>query len=145
MKRLNGQQKKFCRLYALEKNAKAAYKEAYGCSDDSAEAAGPRLLGNVRIQEEIAQIRRRADEIAGAAAPTLAEKRAFCGELLRARVANLPRDSHLWQSIKVTESGIEYRLPDKLKAIEVDNDLAGEGSEAIANDALSSLIARAQR
>lgn len=50
--------------------------------------------------------------------------------------------SDLWESIKRTREGAEYRLPDKLRAIQLDNDLAGEGSEAQANDELAALLGR---
>ena len=65
--------------------------------------------------------------MAGGAVLTLAEKRSFMARLLRARPALLERDSDLWQSIKTTETGTEYRLPDKIAAVKLDNELAGEG------------------
>jgi hypothetical protein len=40
---------------------------------------------------------------------------------------------------------LEYRLPDKLKAVELDNDLAGDDSEAGKNDALAELPERVRK
>lgn len=57
----------------------------------------------------------------------------------------LSEDSDLWQSIKRTEDGIEFRLPDKLRAVEVDNNLAGTDSEAAVNDSFTQLLARCMK
>lgn len=50
---LNDKQKLFCIYQVKYFNATKAYQKAYGCSYESALVAGPRLLGNVRVQEEI--------------------------------------------------------------------------------------------
>jgi hypothetical protein len=57
----------------------------------------------------------------------------------------LPADSPLWQSIKTTKEGTEYRLPDKLAAIARWCDLKGEGIDAKADDALTGLLERIQK
>lgn len=50
---LNEKQKLFCCYYIKSFNATKAYQKAYGCSYETALAAGPRMLGNVRIKSEI--------------------------------------------------------------------------------------------
>ena len=59
---LTEKQQLFCILYAKTPNATQAYKKAYQCSYDSALAAGPRLLGNVRIKEEIQRLKKERSE-----------------------------------------------------------------------------------
>jgi hypothetical protein len=90
-------------------------------------------------------MRAKGDEKAGSAVLTYAQKRAFCARVMRSAAAPLPHDSPLWQSIKHTKDGVEYRLPDKLKAIELDNDLSGDGKEAEYMDEFSQLLARCQK
>ncbi len=54
---LTDKQRLFCVLYARCFNATKAYKKAYQCSYETAVAAGPRMLGNVRIKEEILHLK----------------------------------------------------------------------------------------
>lgn len=54
---LNEKQKLFCSYYVKCFNATKAYQKAYGVSYETAQAAGPRLLGNVRIQNEIKRLK----------------------------------------------------------------------------------------
>ena len=143
---ITGPQRKFCEAFALEQNGTAAYLLAYPKSSKRAGCVGAsRLLSNADILAEIERIRRKAEEKAGSAVLTLAEKRKFVARLLRAKVGELPPDSDLFNAVKHGKDGTEYKLPDKLRAIEVDNDLAGEGSEAGANDALGELLKRVRK
>ncbi len=73
---------------------------------------------------------------------TIAEKRAFVARLVRAKAGKLSADSDLWQAVKVTKDGAEYRLADKLAAMKIDNDLASEGAEAGLNRAIEVIIHR---
>lgn len=143
---LSGPHKKFAEGIAKGMNKTRAYLDAYpDAKADSASVGATRLLKNDKVLSEIARIRQEADKIAGSAVLTLAEKRDFCARLVRAKVGELPASSDLWSSIKKTEFGHEFKLPDKLAAIKLDNDLAGEGSEAGANAALSGLLGRVRK
>jgi phage terminase small subunit len=54
-KGLNDKQKRFCREYVIDHNAtQAAIRAKY--SKKTAHVQGPRLLGNVRVQQEIARL-----------------------------------------------------------------------------------------
>lgn len=97
------------------------------------------------VKQEIARLRDEASRQPGYCVLTVAQKRDFLYRLVTAKVSELSADSDLWNSIKTTEHGVEYKLPDKLKAIETDNDLAGEGSEAKGNEGLAALIARLRK
>ena len=52
---LNPRQKQFCRLYLVHSNASRAYRDS-GYAPKDADVAGPRLLGRVGIQAEIARL-----------------------------------------------------------------------------------------
>jgi phage terminase small subunit len=54
----NEKQERFCQEYLFDNNATKAYMRAYpGTKPESADTAGPRLLGNVRISERIQELR----------------------------------------------------------------------------------------
>ena len=143
---LTGPQRKFCEGVVSGLNGTEAYCAAYpDSSREAARRSASDLLGQADIRAEIAALRAKADEMAGSAVLTLAEKRSFLARVVRARVSQEPEDSDLWASIKRTEFGTEYKLPDKLGAIKADNDLAGEGSEAAGNDALGALLERVMK
>ncbi len=143
---VTGPQRKFCEGIVRGDNATGAYRAAYPRSTAAAaRRSASDLLTKPDIQKEIQRLRDKADKKAGSAVLSLIEKRTFLARLVRGRVGKLPPDSDLWNSIKTTEMGTEYRLPDKLAAIKLDNDLAGEGSEAGANDGLAELLTRIRK
>lgn len=54
---LTDKQQLFCIYYIRCFNATKAYQKAYGCGYSTALVAGPRLLGNVRVKEEILRLK----------------------------------------------------------------------------------------
>ena len=54
---LSDKQRLFCLYYVRCFNATKAYQKAYGCDYATAVVAGPRLLGNVRIKDEIQRMK----------------------------------------------------------------------------------------
>ena len=143
---LSGPRQIFCNGIVMGLTAADAYRVAYPkASPTNARKNAARLAANEAVKAEIARMRAEVEKQAGSAVLTAKEKREFFAELVRSQVALLPPDSKLWQSIKHTEAGVEYRLPDKLAAIKLDNDLAGSGSEAGANDALTDLLRRVMK
>lgn len=61
---MTNSQKRFCDEYLIDFNATRAYKVAYpNCKkDDTASAAGSRMLGNVKVQEYITEKQREMQE-----------------------------------------------------------------------------------
>ena len=57
-------------------------------------------------------------------------------------MSDLPPESDLWQEVSCTEFGTKRKMPDKLRAIQIDNDLAAKGGAAGAADALTAALAR---
>lgn len=138
--------------FALHGNASAAWQYATSGNPAHADANGSKWQKNSSITARVAwlraeadrQLREKQDAEQRPALLSIMEKREFCARVLRAKVGGLPHDSDLWQSIEYTKDGRKYRLPSKDAIIKIDNDLAGEGSEAGANDALTQLLARLQ-
>lgn len=131
----NSQHEEFAKHWAKGKNlTEAALAAGYKAS--RARNTGADLGAKRGIRERKKWLQSQA---ADETVMDIREKRRFCARVVRCRVANEPPDSDLWQSIKATENGTEYRLPDKRGMIETDNDLAGEGSEAEANQAVVTL------
>ena len=54
---LTPEQQMFCIYYSKTFNAAQSYQKAYGCTYESALRAGPRLLGNVVVKEEIERLK----------------------------------------------------------------------------------------
>lgn len=59
---------------------------------------------------------------------TIRQKREYLARIVRARVSELTDDSDLWQ-VTITADGVKRTLPDKLRAIALDNELSGEGAQ----------------
>jgi hypothetical protein len=139
---LSGPRKTFCDGIVAGKPLAEAYRAAYPrATPESARKHASRLKARADVREEIARLRRLADEQAGSAVMQCAEKRIFLARLIRARVSELPDDSDLFQSIRRGQGFVERKLPDKLAAIQLDNKLAGEGT----NDAADQLAAMLRR
>src|SRR5699024_5131170 len=55
---LNDKQKLFCLYYLQRFNATWAYQKAYGVNYDNALRAGPRLMGNVDVKDQLAKLKK---------------------------------------------------------------------------------------
>jgi len=55
---LNDKQKLFCLYYLQRFNATWAYQKAYGVNYDNALRAGPRLMGNVGVKDQLAKLKK---------------------------------------------------------------------------------------
>lgn len=93
-----------------------------------------------RIQFLRKEVQKRVAEFAAGEVLTIAEKRKFLADAIRTPISEVGRHSVLCQEWSETDgeksSSRRLKMVDKLKAIQLDNDLAGDGSEAEANDAI---------
>ncbi len=138
---LSGPRQRFAEGVASGLSAAQAYRAAYPTAKRSEAAKNTsRLTKNDEVKAEIVRIRAAAALLPGSAVLTLVEKREFFARVVRAKLKELPDDSDLWQEITITADSIKRKLPDKLRAIHTDNDLAAEGSGAGAADALTELM-----
>jgi len=115
-------------------------------------------LTNVNVQKQINDLREAADHVA---VLQLQEKRAYLGRVVRTAIADVDEHSTLcqsWSRRRVVRKGAapeagadteqwevtEIRMPDKLKAIELDSRLSGEldgrSANPIASDGLAELL-----
>jgi phage terminase small subunit len=148
---LSGPQRVFCEGIVAGMTQTDAYLKAYPHSSPAtARRASSALAGKPAVQEEIQQMRKKADEMAGSAVLTLAEKRTWLARLVRANAATLStdKDGDLLAGLDIEErdgdSRIKkLRLADKLAAIKLDNDLSGDGFEAEAHKAIAVTVRRA--
>lgn len=146
---LSGPHQVFAEGIAKGLNQTEAYLLAYPKSAaTSAPANAARLITNDKVAAEVQRIRREAEKLAGSAILSLVEKRTFLAQVVRADLSKAV-PGNLWNAVEKEgvrgdpdAEVVKIRLPDKLKAIEVDNDLASEGAMSGASDALSSLLGR---
>ena len=61
---LTGKQAAFCLHYANSCNATSSYQKAYGCSRETAMAAGSRMLRNVKVRNEVERLKKERLETA---------------------------------------------------------------------------------
>lgn len=100
----------------------AAYQAAYPrASYGTARAKASALVTKGSIRAEIQRLRAKADAMASSAVMTLMQKRVFLARVVRANVALLRPDSDFWTGVGKRR----FRMADKLRAIELDNELAG--------------------
>lgn len=130
------QHQRFADLYISMGDASAAYKLAgFKCTDRSAVTGASRLLKSPDVTRYLAHIQQAAED---ATVLSLIEKRKFLAKIVRTPLSKLdPTDEDTSLIIKkstTTDSDthstttIEKLCP--LKAIEIDNKLAGDDSES---------------
>jgi hypothetical protein len=143
---LSGPRKLFCDGIVAGKSATEAYCAAYPrATSESARKHAARLKAQADVREEIERMRKLAEEKAGAAIMQLFEKRKFLARVVRARVGSLGENSDLLQSIRRGKNIVEWKLPDKIAAIQLDNKMAGQGEADGADDSIAKLIRSCMR
>jgi hypothetical protein len=128
-KALNTRQLKFIKLIAQgETQAQAHRRAGYSCPTIEGHGANAiRLLKNERIQKELKKLRDKSFEKDSL---TFNERRSFLAKVVRASPNELDANSPLVQEYSETanEHGVskKVKIPDKLKALELDAKLAGD-------------------
>ena len=129
----------FASHFAVSGNAAAAWLVAGGANRKAASRQGARWVRRADIAARVAWLRANGARLRGAgstedgATPlTVGAMRRFLARIVRARIAETPDDSDLWQEIRESNGRVLRRLPDKLRAIALDNKLAGEGLDPAA-------------
>lgn len=147
LKELSALHLKFCEGIALKVPRSEAYRAAYPlCSQRAAPSKACRLLKDPLIKAEILRLRKAAEALPGSTVMLLAEKREYLARVKRAKGAKIDetKDADLIQGLKYDRFGNRIiEIPCKLRAIQIDNDLSGDGAEASANKALSGIMALA--
>lgn len=123
----NPKHERFAQLVATGKALGPAYREVYG-DIRGARQAGSRLLSDVDIKQRVAEIQSKSE---GKAVLTIAEKREFLRRVVVTPIGQVDEESDLCQSAEYSDTGRKFKMPDKLKAIELDAKLAGEFTEKV--------------
>jgi len=119
----NPRHEAFAQAMARGAEVTEAYRTVYPkATRGSAGSAGARLLGIVRPR--VAELQSQAED---ETMLTIAEKRKFCAAALRTPVSEIDETSPLCLGVKRTGTSVEYKTVDKLKALQLDNELAGHG------------------
>lgn len=124
---LTDKQQLFCIYYIRCFNATKAYQKAYECDYATAVVAGPRLLGNVRIKEEIFQLKQErlnreflseSDIFQKYMDIAFADMTDFVdihGSFVSVRQEI---DGSIVSEVSNTQSGIKIKLADRMKALQ---------------------------
>ena len=103
------------------------------------------MFANVDIAEEIARLREAAKNAADGPVLTLADKLKFLAEVVQTNVGEINEDSRLCQEFtdEVTAMGAKkkYKMPCKLRALELHAKLSGELSDKVQVSADADLLA----
>lgn len=135
-------QQMFCIYYNRTFNASQSYQKAYGCTYESALCAGPRLLGNVRVREELERLKEIKRQKIVASADDIVELQmriAFSdignylsfgkteietknGDTVKVNTVDLKEsdgvDTQLIKKVKEGRDGVSVEVEDRQKAIE---------------------------
>jgi hypothetical protein len=135
----------FALLVAEGEEPEEAFRLAGVTDDSDADTSGSRgakLANTAAVKRRAAWLRTQANrwlkEKAARTVLTIIEKRQFLAGVVRARAGTIEPTSDLLQFVK----GSELKLPCKIAAIKLDNDLAEEGAEARGQTALAKLAAK---
>lgn len=135
----NPRHERFAQMVAIGEPAARAYRNVYGHASNS-DVLGPKLASKPLVAGRIAQIQNAVQEgdLAGALM-TLLEKRKFLALIVRTPCGHIDENSPLAQlveyetlrGVKGGRSLVKIKMPDKLRAIELDAKLAGEFTEKV--------------
>lgn len=124
---LTDKQQLFCIYYIRCFNATKAYQKAYECDYATAVVAGPRLLGNVRIKEEIFQLKQERLNREFLSESDIFQKYmdiAFADMTdfvdIHGGIVSVRHeiDGSIVSEVSNTQSGIKIKLADRMKALQ---------------------------
>ena len=125
-------QQKFVNGVASGDSATTAYVDVYDCKRESAASASSRLMSMPNIRDELTRLKDAAEK---KTLMDIDQKRAMLAEIVLTPAWNLDPKSPLAQSVKIkrrtlpdgtVEENITVRMPNKLRAMELDTKLSGE-------------------
>lgn len=142
MEKLNPRQRKFAELVATGIPAGRAYEQAgYDSRGTDADANAARLIANDKVSRFVQSLRWEAEtESKKATILTIQQKREFLARVVQTPIGTVDEDSDLCQAFKLGESTREIKMPDKLRAIELDSRLAGEFRDSVKIDASDEIV-----
>lgn len=124
----NPKHEKFCQFVATGTSAQSAYGQIYNVKGRTAANSGSRLMADGGIRERVKEIQTKAEK---RTVLSIEEKREYLRRVVVTPIGEIDETSDLCQHAKYTDVGREFKMPDKLKAIELDAKLAGEFKEKV--------------
>lgn len=145
----NARHEAFAVHYAANRNAAQAWLKAGGKNKTTANRQGDKWAKRGDIKTRVGWLRNEAERRLQAEAEaqtesavlTIEEKRRFLARVVRGKPEDASADNPDCE-VRMSKAGPYYAFPDKLRAVAQDNDLAGDGSQARANDSFSEQLAR---
>ena len=119
----NPRHERFCQLVAKGAYYQAAYGEVYDKSGKSAANMGSKLLEDIGIRNRVKELQA---EGASDTVLTIAAANKYCLDVVTTPVGEVDETSPLCQQYEITPEKTKYRMPDKLRAIELTMKLQGK-------------------
>lgn len=139
---LNARQEKFAQLYVSGKTATEAYQVAYGPSK-GAEVSASRLLSTAKVA---ARVKALQEEAAKGAVLSLQETLEYFRKVVLTPIGEVDERSVLCQSAEHSDTGTKFKMPCKLKALELNAKLQGwlreKVEHTIEQDGLATLMTK---
>lgn len=126
----NPRHERFCQLVAKGASYQSAYGQIYEKQGRYAANAGSRLMDDEGIRNRVGELQ---SEGASDTIITLKDGHKFLKQVMDCKPGEIDETSPLCQSYKITPESREYKLPDKLRAVEIAMKLQGhmrDGGEA---------------
>jgi hypothetical protein len=130
--KITTKQQKFVNSVASGDSATTAYIDVYDCKRESAASAASRLKNMPNIRDELKRLKNLAEK---KTLMDIDQKRALLTEIILSPAAGMDPNSPLAQNVKIkrrtlpdgtVEEDITVRMPDKLRAMELDAKLSGQ-------------------
>jgi hypothetical protein len=138
---LNARQRKFAELVARgDMPVHKCYMECYACdSEKAARASSNRLISKAQVANYIRELQAKSET---EAVMSLETKRRLLAEIVNTPAEAVTPSSRLCQAFAVnTASGqVSVKMLDKMKALDMDNRLAGHYEDSIRIDGDSPLV-----
>jgi len=142
----NQKHEKFAQIVASGESAGAAYRKVYHAKASTCETEGPAILRKPQVRKRVEEIQSKAED---KTVMTLIERRRFLADVVRTPISEVTEESALAQSYEFITLPGDYerqlhklKVPDKLKAIELDSRLAGDFKDKleVSADGLGELL-----
>lgn len=139
---LSARQENFCQEYVKGGTATEAYEKAYG-KVKGAEASASRLLSNAKVA---ARVKALQEEAAKGAVLSLQETLEYFRKVVLTPIGEVDERSVLCQSAEHSDTGTKFKMPCKLKALELNAKLQGwlreKVEHTIEQDGLATLMTK---
>lgn len=123
--KLTEKQRAFTRFYAVGDSQREAYRKAYGgkrLKESTCDANASKLLRNTKVQEYLAELRKKAESDAVLSRQKRME---WLSRVVTTAPDKVDGQSDVCQEMVTSEFGIKCRLPDKIRAVQELNKMDG--------------------